>query len=93
MEAGDRPAAANVVRVARRRFPVDFWVCTMQGGLELNGAPNADPAASAKTYAAALALRPQSAIAHVNLALALQDCGKADEVDDSPPRGHPTEAG
>ena len=72
----DRPAAAAVLQVARRRFPKDFWVWLTQGNLDTEGAPQPDPAAAERSLATAVSLRPQSALAHSNLAVVLHRQGK-----------------
>ena len=80
VEAKDRPTAAALLRVANRRFPDDFWVRLLQGSISLLGAPKPDPAEAARLYAAAVALRPKSPIARINLAAALQSQRKSDEA-------------
>ena len=78
--SNDRPTAAAVVRVAKRRFPRDFWVCLMQGTLNIHGAPNPDPTEAARSCTAAVALRPQSPLAHIYLAIALHQQKKFAEA-------------
>ena len=75
-ENNDRPAAASVVQVARRRFPRNFWVWLMQGRLDTEGVPKPDLAAAARALVPAVSLRPQSSLAHSNLAVALHSQGK-----------------
>ena len=58
-DAGERRSAAAVIRVATKRFPRDFWVCMLQGALDLEGAPEVDPAGAIRAYTAAVALRPR----------------------------------
>ena len=68
IDADDRPTAAAVLRVARRHFPRDFWVCLTQGTVQITGGPKPDLAEAVCSYAAAVALRPQSSLAHARLA-------------------------
>ncbi len=79
-EANDRPTAAAVIQVADRRFPADFWVCMVQGTLHTYGARKPDPAA-ARLFAAAVALRPQSPLARVQLARVFQQQNKIAEAE------------
>ena len=53
--ADDPVTAAAVLREADRRYPGDFSVCTAQGDLYLEGAPDPDPAKAVEYYAAAIA--------------------------------------
>ena len=76
----DPVTAAAVLRVADRRFPGDFLVCSLQGALYLEGAPDPDPAKALELFTAAIALRPQSAFAHSNRGNALCDQAKLDEA-------------
>ncbi len=80
LDADDRPTAAAVARVARRRFPSDFWVCVIQGDLCIDGSPKPAPAEAAQSYTAAVALRLQSPLAHAYLAVALHHEKKLDEA-------------
>ncbi len=91
-EADDRPAAAAVLKVARRRFPRDYWICMMDGTLNLQGAPKPDPAEAARSFAAAMALEPRSVAAHTNLAIALHREGKLDEASERAGRGKTAQA-
>ena len=79
-EASDRPAAASVLRVAKQRFPGDFWVCLMQGKLQVDGAPNPDVAEANRSLAAAAALRPKSPLPHLYLGTAFQQQRKFREA-------------
>jgi serine/threonine protein kinase/Flp pilus assembly protein TadD len=76
---GAAPHAASLLRLAQRQHPEDFWINHELGqclfGLQ---PPEFDEAIG--YFRAAIALRPTSAGAHLNLALALRDRGKADEA-------------
>jgi tetratricopeptide (TPR) repeat protein len=80
VEADDQPTAAAVLRVAKRRYPGDYWVCLLQGTLAVFGAPNPDPAEAARLCAAAVTQHPKSPLARLNRALALQLERKFDEA-------------
>jgi Flp pilus assembly protein TadD len=71
VDANERPLAAAVLQIAKRRFPGDFWVCLLQGTMAIAGAPNPDPTEAARACTAAVALRPQSPLAHMHLGVAL----------------------
>ncbi len=77
-DADDDRTAAAVLRVARERFPRDFWICLTQGTLQLGRPARSEPSAQS-CLAAAVALRPQSPVAHLNLAVALHYQKKPDE--------------
>jgi serine/threonine-protein kinase len=73
---GARAQAANVLQMAQRLEPGDFWinadlaVCLLQS----------HPAEAVRFFTAALALRPRSAVAHYNLGVALHGRGQVDEA-------------
>ena len=48
LEADDRPTAAAVLNVAKRRYPRDFWVCHLHGTLYSDGTPDPDAAEAAR---------------------------------------------
>ncbi len=79
-EADELAPTIAVVRAGRRRFPRDFWLCMLDGRLQAYRIPKPDPAGAVKTFTAAVALRPQSVMAHTNLAVLLQQSGKPAEA-------------
>ncbi len=78
-DADDNRTAAAVLRVARERYPRDFWICWMQGNLQVGRPARSEPSAES-CYAAAAALRPKSPLAHLYLAVALHDQKKSDQA-------------
>ena len=72
---GDRPRTEAVLLRAWRLQPNDFWVNDQLGWLYLWGTglwnSNTKPAEAARYYSAAIAIRPRSATAHMNLGVAL----------------------
>jgi serine/threonine-protein kinase len=71
----DRSRAERVLLCAWRLHPDDYWVNDRLGWLYLWGtglwSPETKPAEAARYYSAAVAIRPRSAAAHVNLGVAL----------------------
>jgi tetratricopeptide (TPR) repeat protein/tRNA A-37 threonylcarbamoyl transferase component Bud32 len=69
-QVGGWSAAVEVLGQAQRRFPGDFWV-NYSLAMSLNEQKPARPAQAIGFFRAALAIRPQSRIAHFSLARAL----------------------
>jgi tetratricopeptide (TPR) repeat protein len=71
----DRSRAEAVLLRAWRLQPDDFWVNDQLGWLYLWGSQlwsqNTKPAEAARYYSAAVAIKPRSAVAHMNLGVAL----------------------
>jgi tetratricopeptide (TPR) repeat protein len=76
-EAGAAKQAEALLRAARRRAPDDFWA-NEDLGYFLEHSPTPQLAEAARLYAAAVALRPSSPGAHLNLAHALHGKGELD---------------
>ncbi len=72
---GDRARTEAILLRAWRRQPNDFWVNDQLGWHYLWGAgiwtPETKPAEAARYYSVAVAVRPQSSAAHMNLGVAL----------------------
>ncbi|MBI1902588.1 MAG: tetratricopeptide repeat protein [Planctomycetia bacterium] len=82
LEALDRQAALDMLRFARAEHPTDFWISFRLGVWLWKGK---DPAPieleeAIGCYRAALALRPDAAVAHYNLGMALKAKGELDEA-------------
>jgi Flp pilus assembly protein TadD len=73
IDQGDRGPAAQVLRLAWRQSPGDFWVNFELGAALRQGDFRPRPEEAIRYYSAAVALRPQSFIAHNNLGTALKD--------------------
>jgi eukaryotic-like serine/threonine-protein kinase len=72
------PAGAiPLLTAAQRRYPNDFWL-NMNLGLALSGAKKEEDAVG--YYRAALAIRPQSVVAHNNIGTILEAKGRLDEA-------------
>jgi Flp pilus assembly protein TadD len=79
----DYPAARELLKAARRQHPHEFWIHFGLGfaALDLQQRPDrAAIAAAVNSYRTALALRPDSALAHNNLGQALYYHGDLDEA-------------
>ena len=76
----------------QRRFPRDFWVCVTQGAVYIKGWQQPDPAEAVRSYAAAVALRPQSSLAHSVWPWRCK-ARKSPQRQCGGPRGHPAQAG
>ena len=75
----DRKAAVDLLRRAQRRYPNDFWTNLTLGHHLMDSKP-ARPDDAIGFYRAALALRPDSPGAHVNLGMAFLEKGSLDEA-------------
>jgi serine/threonine-protein kinase len=71
---GALPAAIGLLRRAQPRHPADFWLNENLGMLLLDVRPS-EPAVAVPYLTAALAVRPHSPGAHLNLGHALRDQG------------------
>jgi serine/threonine-protein kinase len=71
--------ATPFLRQVQKEYPNDFWVNTILGDAIRNGG---DPAESLRYYQAALAIRPDSAVAYGNLGVALAADGRLDDAID-----------
>ena len=71
---GERPLAVDVLRSAQQQQPNDFWI-NHQLALNLSVLKPSRPGEAVGYYRAALALRPDSPGAHLNLGIALSDQG------------------
>jgi serine/threonine-protein kinase len=81
-ERGARTEAAVLLRHARGQHPTDFWI-HFELGNSLHDPPHPDQATvdeAVGCFWAAVALRPVSPPAHINLGLALQAKGRLDEA-------------
>jgi serine/threonine protein kinase/tetratricopeptide (TPR) repeat protein len=76
---GAGASAVLVLRQAQQQYPGDFLVNQQLGMALLNQRP-ADPAGAVRYLTAAVALRPDSPGAYLNLGLALREQGKLDEA-------------
>src|SRR5262249_26645106 len=65
--------AENLLREAQERHPGDFWINTMLGMVLNQGGKSAEAVGYLR---AAVALRPDTSVAHNNLGLALSALGK-----------------
>ncbi len=75
---GDLAGTVRLLRLAQRRYPADFWINRDLGHALLAMDPPA-PAEAICYYTAALAVRPDSPGAYLNLGLALQQKGDLNE--------------
>jgi serine/threonine-protein kinase len=73
------PSAVGLLRRAQARYPGDFFV-NQDLGMALMGEQSAQLPDAVRYLTAAVALRPDSAVAHYNLGFALQEQGKPDEA-------------
>jgi tetratricopeptide (TPR) repeat protein len=78
-EAGARQRAIDLLRDAQRRHPANFWVAFRLGAMLLFAKP-VQVEEAIRFCTAAVALRPQSPGAHVNLGVALEKRGRLDEA-------------
>jgi tetratricopeptide (TPR) repeat protein/tRNA A-37 threonylcarbamoyl transferase component Bud32 len=77
--AGYADVAVSLLRRAQRQHPSDFWLNHYLGtALKWSRPPRTEEAVG--FYRAAVALRPQSPGAHLNLGTALLDLGRTDEA-------------
>jgi eukaryotic-like serine/threonine-protein kinase len=74
-----RSEAVGVLRLARRRYPQDFWAHDILGLHLLFGEPP-DPREAGRCFAAAAALRPDSPLGWSNLGAALAYEGRVEEA-------------
>jgi serine/threonine-protein kinase len=78
---GASRAALALLRRAQRQYPADFWINEILGrGLAQEKAPPEELTEAVRFLTAAVALRPESAGAHLNLGLALARKGQFDEA-------------
>jgi serine/threonine-protein kinase len=76
-----RPAALRLLRRAQQQYPADFWINTRLGLRLRHGRPApADLSEAVRYLTAAVALRPDSPGAHLNLGNGLRDKGQVDEA-------------
>jgi serine/threonine protein kinase/tetratricopeptide (TPR) repeat protein len=78
-QAGAAASAVRLLRRAQARYPADFWVNHGLGNA-LDALRPPEPSEAGRYLTAAVALRPDSAVAHVNLGLALQRQGRLDQA-------------
>jgi serine/threonine-protein kinase len=78
-QAGCPAEAVRLLRRAQRHYPADFWVNEALG-TALRLVRPAEPEEAVRFLSAAVALRPQSAGAHLNLGTALQEKGRRDDA-------------
>jgi serine/threonine-protein kinase len=78
-EAGEDIRAITCLRLAQRRHPGDFWL-NFQLALLLPFVPSQDRREAISFYRAALALRPNSPLVHINLGSALAEQGYLEEA-------------
>jgi serine/threonine-protein kinase len=78
--AGDRERSLAVLRGAWQRFPSDFWVNFLLGGVSWTPGENKPPDESVRFLTAAIAARPYSPVALACLGIALNNQGKIDEA-------------
>ncbi|HLW68087.1 MAG TPA: tetratricopeptide repeat protein, partial [Gemmataceae bacterium] len=80
MAQGDLPIAANVLQAALQKYPADFWLNHQLGFMySIMQPPRLD--ASLRYYGVAMAIRPQSPGARVNLGMALLGKGAYAEAE------------
>jgi serine/threonine-protein kinase len=81
-KTGDQDRAEQVLRLARRLAPGDFWVNFEASAVHWmeESALYDRPEEAARFLSAAVAIRPRSTVAHNNLGNALHDQGKLDEA-------------
>jgi serine/threonine-protein kinase len=77
--AGSWASAVRLLRQARDQYPADFWLNQILGVWLQNVTPP-EPAEAVRFLTAAVAVRPGSVGAHLNLAVALQRKGQQDEA-------------
>jgi tetratricopeptide (TPR) repeat protein/tRNA A-37 threonylcarbamoyl transferase component Bud32 len=78
-DAGNRPAAIQLLRQAQQRHPGDFWInYELAWSLQYRKRPQLDEAI--RFYTAALALRSQYPGVHLTYGTALQDKGQLDQA-------------
>jgi tetratricopeptide (TPR) repeat protein len=78
-EIGSGEQVAAILERAQRRHPDDFWINHMLGQLFRESRPRRLEEVI-RFWSVAVAIRPQSPAAHVNLGSALQDKGRLDEA-------------
>jgi serine/threonine protein kinase/tetratricopeptide (TPR) repeat protein len=76
---GDEASAVRLLRRAQQRYPGDFWV-NLALGSALQGQNPAEPGEAVPYLTAAVALRPDSPGAYLNLGVALGKQGKVDDA-------------
>jgi serine/threonine-protein kinase len=79
LSADDPPAAVRVLEQARRLHPDDFWI-NFELARRLQE-DDADLGRAVEYYRAALAIRPDCAVASFNLGVALSRLGRVEEAD------------
>ena len=76
---GDAASAESLLRRGQRRYPADLWINhELAEAIDSAKSPNQEDVI--RFYSAALALRPESAGIHFNLAYALRKKGRSDEA-------------
>jgi serine/threonine-protein kinase len=75
------PVALHLLRRAQQQYPADFWINSDLGnGLRADRSSSAALTEALRYLTVAVALRPDSPGAHLNLGVALADQGRAEEA-------------